>query len=88
MLNGQAIDLGQTIKVKGEVKVASVIIIHACVGADGQISVVSITVVFQLEALPPTPPPSDDNQPRDCKPGPGRGLGHCKDKHKDEHDED
>ncbi len=92
LLNGQVITLDQRIKVKGKLDVASVVIIHICADEDGQLTVVSITVVHQLDKLPPLSPPGDGkgrdkdkDKDKDCKEGPGRGLGHCKDK--DENDE-
>ncbi|MBM2851117.1 MAG: hypothetical protein HW418_4059, partial [Anaerolineales bacterium] len=95
LLNWQAIPLNENVKVKGKPEVASVIIVRVCADADGNITVVSITVVYQLDALPPPPPQDnggqdkdkDKNKHQDCKEGPGRGEGHCKNDD-DEHDDD
>jgi len=60
LLNGQTIQLNEAIQVTGTINVASVVIIHLCADEDGQITVVSITVIFQLDELPPAPPPPDE----------------------------
>jgi hypothetical protein len=54
--NGQTVTLDTTIPVTGQIQVASVVIVQTCVGEEGQIIIVAIIVISQLDELPtPTP---------------------------------
>lgn len=91
MFDGRAVELGETIEIEGEIKVASVIVVHVCVDEADEVHLVRIVVVFQLDEVPVVivPPSEGDGDRRDCKDGPGRGLGHCKhDDNHDKHDDD
>jgi hypothetical protein len=96
LLNWQTITLDDSVKVRGKPEVASVIIVRVCADRDGNLTVVSITVVHQLDNLPPPPPDNggqdkDKDKHKDCKEGPGRGEGQCDkddDKHHDDDDDD
>jgi hypothetical protein len=57
LLDGQTIHLSGGVVVRGAVKVASVVIVQVCVRDDGSVIVVSLIVIYQLDALPPLPPP-------------------------------
>ena len=61
LLDGQTLPLSDVPEVEGELQVASVITVTTCIDADGQVIVVSIIVLFQLEALP-TPAPSGEGE--------------------------
>ncbi len=59
---GQTINLDD-VQINGELEPATIVIIHLCVAEDGTIVIISITVIFQLDALPtatpaPTPAPT------------------------------
>jgi uncharacterized protein DUF5666/FecR-like protein len=88
LLDGQTIPLNEKVKVKGKPAVASVVVVRVCADKDGNLTVVSIVVVHQLDKLPPPPQNNGDqgqnkdknkNKHRDCKEGPGRGEGQCND---------
>jgi hypothetical protein len=51
LLSGQIIELDDDVQVNGEIKPAAVVLIRICVTEDGEVAIVSITVVFQLEPL-------------------------------------
>jgi len=51
LLSGQTIELDDDVQVNGEIKPAAVVLIRICVTEDGEVAIVSITVVFQLEPL-------------------------------------
>lgn len=57
LFDGQTVTLDDSLTLTGTPTVASVIIITVCVNEDGQWIIISVVVVFQLEALPPTPTP-------------------------------
>ena len=79
LFDGQTVALDNSIQVTGTVQVASVIIIQACVGEADQVIVISIIVVFQLDALPPTPipapPPAEDGKVTLCHKPDGKKGG-------------
>ncbi len=58
LLDGRTLTLDDSVAVTGTLQIASVVIVNGCVDEAGQIIVIAITVVFQLEALPPTPTPA------------------------------
>ncbi len=51
LLSGQIIELDDDVQVNGEIKPAAVVLIRICVTEDGEVAIVSITVIFQLEPL-------------------------------------
>jgi hypothetical protein len=58
LLDGQVINLEGVI-VEGQLNPATVIVIHGCVSADGQFTIITIIVIYQLDDLPPmTPTPA------------------------------
>lgn len=57
LLDGQTVTLDDSLTLTGTPTVASVIIITVCVSEDGQLMIISVVVVFQLDTLPPTPTP-------------------------------
>ena len=60
LLNGQTIDLNDDVQVNGEIKPATVVLIRICATEDGEVVIVSITVVFQLDTVPTTGSGEDD----------------------------
>jgi len=74
LLDWRAVKLGEGIEVKGEVKVAAVVIVFGCVQEDGELVIINVIVVYQLDSIPIVviKPPSDNG---------GGGDG-------DHHDED
>lgn len=92
LFDGQTVALSEGLELKGEPQIASVILVQVCVDEDGTLRIIRIIVVFQLSEVPivilPPDGGGDNNGQRDCKEGPGLGLGHCKDKHDDKHDDD
>jgi hypothetical protein len=52
LLNGRVIPLGEGVQVEGEINAASVVIVRMCAGEDGQVTIVSIIVIYQLDQLP------------------------------------
>ncbi len=89
LFDDQTIDLDNTIKVSGDLKAVAVIMVRGCVPEGGDLKVILITVVGQLDRLPVIViiPGDNENNPRDCKAGPGLGLGHCKHQQHDNNDE-
>ncbi|MBI3243973.1 MAG: FecR domain-containing protein [Chloroflexi bacterium] len=89
LLNGQTIKL-KDIDLEGDVKVASIIIVHACVGKDGKIVIVSVIVIFQLDKLPdvivirPPDDPRDNNNNNNDNNGGNNDNNNCQDG--DDHD--
>ncbi len=69
--NGQTIILDIGIVIEGELQVGSVVLIVACVGEDGTITIVSITVIYTPPPPIPTPPPGT------TPPGPGGNVTIC-----------
>jgi hypothetical protein len=56
--DGQTINLSD-VQINGDLQPAAIIIIHLCAADEGAIVIISITVIFQMEALPtPTPTPT------------------------------
>jgi hypothetical protein len=56
--DGTTIDLAG-VTVDGQLAVATVVVVHACLGEDGQLVVITIIVIYQLPTLPtPTPSPT------------------------------
>lgn len=51
LLNWQTVKL-EGIEVKGEIKVATVVILFGCVSEDGTLIIVNLTVIYQLDAVP------------------------------------
>ncbi len=92
LFDGQTVALSEGLDIQGEPQIASVILVRVCVDEDGTLRIIRIIVISQLVEVPIVIlPPNDDgnnNNKRDCKEGPGLGLGHCKDKHNDKHDDD
>lgn len=73
LANGQTILLDEGIIIDGELTVGSVVLIVACVQADGTIVIVSITIIYTPPPPgPPTPPP-----PPGPPPGPGGNVTIC-----------
>jgi hypothetical protein len=58
LLDGQTLTFDDSVTVSGQLQVASVIVVTTCVNEDGQLVLVSIVVILQLEGLPPTATPS------------------------------
>ncbi|MBL8057202.1 MAG: FecR domain-containing protein [Anaerolineales bacterium] len=56
--DGRTIALTDAVQPSGQLRIASVILITTCVNADGQATVISIVVIYQLDTLPPTPTPA------------------------------
>ncbi len=50
--------LGEDVTIEGEITEGSVIVIYACIGEDGQLTVLGIIVLTNPPAIPPTPPPA------------------------------
>ncbi|MBX3058463.1 MAG: FecR domain-containing protein [Anaerolineae bacterium] len=69
LANGQTILLDAGIIIDGELTVGSVVVIVACVQADGTIVIVSITIIY----TPPPPAPPPPGPP----PGPGGNVTIC-----------
>jgi hypothetical protein len=63
LFDGRTITLDNNVQVIGNVQTASVVIVQSCVGDDDHVTVISIIVIFQLEALPPTPTPAPTQTP-------------------------
>ncbi len=53
LLNWQAIELDDDVEVEGKVEVATVVVVQVCASDDGSITVVSITVIYHMDELPP-----------------------------------
>ena len=51
LLDWQAINL-QAAHVEGEIKVATIVLLHGCVREDGTLIIVSIIAIYQLDVLP------------------------------------
>ncbi len=67
LLDWQVVNL-KDIHVEGEIKIATVIVIHGCVSEDGTFIVVNIIVIYQLDVLPiiiPQPPDHHDGEEDD-----------------------
>ncbi len=56
LVNGQVIQLDGSVQVEGDIEPAAVVLIHICIMEDGKSVVISIIVIFQLDALPTTTP--------------------------------
>jgi hypothetical protein len=56
--DGQVIDLNDTIEVRGNLRASAVVIIRLCIDDDDTLTVIRITVIFQLEPSPPPPSPA------------------------------
>jgi hypothetical protein len=86
LFDDQTISLDQTIEVKGDLKPGAVILVRVCVTEGGDLKVMSIIVVGHVDHLPVViiKPGDDGKNPKDCKEGPGLGLGHCKPKPSDD----
>jgi hypothetical protein len=59
--NGLTIPVDGAVQIEGEIKVNSVILFILCVGDDGEMAVVNVVVLYQIEPViivQPTPPPS------------------------------
>lgn len=74
LANGQTILLDEGIIIDGELTVGSVVVIIACVQADGTIVIVSITIIYTPPPpgppAPPAPPPGNGGNVTIChKPG-------------------
>jgi uncharacterized protein DUF5666/FecR-like protein len=52
LLDWHVVKLGKGIKVRGEVKVATVIILSGCTQGDGSFTIVNIIVIYQLDSVP------------------------------------
>jgi len=55
--DGQAIELTDEIEIIGELRASAVVIIRVCIGEDGTIVVISITIIFIPPPPTPIPPP-------------------------------
>ncbi len=56
LINGQVIQLDDSVQVEGDVEPAAVVLVHICVAEDGKVIVISIIVIFQLDLLPTSTP--------------------------------
>ncbi len=59
LLSGAKVDEDQDTKVEGQIQVASIVLIRACTDRDGHVTIISIIVIYQLDALP-TPRPQQN----------------------------
>lgn len=53
--NGQTINLSD-VQINGDLKPAAIVLIHLCVADDGAVVIISITVIFQMDATPTASP--------------------------------
>jgi len=76
LLDGQTLTPSEASDVEGDIQIASVISITTCTDADGQVIVVSIIVLFQLEELPTPAPSGEGEKVTLCHKVGGKGGGH------------
>lgn len=62
LLNGQTINLDDSVQIDGDLKPAAIVLIHFCIAEDGTIVIISVTVIFQFDALPIVTPTPDDGE--------------------------
>jgi hypothetical protein len=71
LLNGQTINLDESVQIDGDIQPAAIVLIHLCVAEDGTIVIISITVIFQLDVLPTATPGDDGEKVTICHRPPG-----------------
>lgn len=60
--DGQQLPLGDEIIITGDLKVGAVVAINACVNEEGEIEIISITVIYDPVETPPDIPPGEEEE--------------------------
>jgi len=87
LFDGRSLDLTQA-EIQGDIKEASVVLYQLCVGPTGQIIIVQVIVIYQLDALPVVIiQPNSNPNPNNCQDGPDHDQGRGNDCHKKDKDD-